>query len=48
VGAQMPVTFESPHGLQGWPFSGDYEQLLEIHHTLFAAAGQWVLDHRKA
>jgi hypothetical protein len=42
-GATLPLTFESPQGLSEGPDMFTYEQILDIHHTLFRVAGERLL-----
>lgn len=44
VGAALPMTFETPHGLSTRPEGYTYEQLLQIHHNLYEAASDWLLN----
>jgi hypothetical protein len=43
AGAALPMTFESPHGLADGPVPFTYEQILQVYHTLFETAADWLL-----
>ena len=43
VGAALPMTFESPHGLIDQPGRFTYQQILDLHHLLVEAAADWLL-----
>ena len=43
VGAALPMTFESPHGLLDQPGRFSYRQILDLHHLLVEAAANWLL-----
>ena len=43
VGAALPMTFESPHGLIDQPGRFSYRQILDLHHLLVETATDWLL-----
>lgn len=43
VGAALPMTFESPHGLSDQPGRFSYRQILDLHHLLVETAADWLL-----
>ena len=42
-GADLPMTFESPHGLRDQQDSFSYLQILELHHLLVETAANWLV-----
>jgi hypothetical protein len=44
TGAALPMTFEAPHGLNDQDGTFSYDQILQIHHTLFETAADWLLS----
>lgn len=47
VGAALPITFESPHGLADGRAPFTYEQILQVHHVLLAAAADHLLQAKR-
>jgi hypothetical protein len=45
VGADLPILFESPHGVIGPSAAAfDYEAILDVHHQLFEVAAEELLS----